>query len=348
MNFVREEDIQNIIARIPYQECEGKTFLITGASGFIASYMVDTLMYLNRFLKEKCTVIALCRNVNKAKDVFKEYLNLPSFKLFFQSVEKEIDLEEKADYIIHAACSSSSLKQKQIPAEILSCNTVGTYQALEYAKKVGIKSFLFLSSGAVYGRMPEEIEEITEKDSFYIDFADARNCYAEGKRAGEALCATYWKQYGVPTKSIRISHTYGPGIDLDDGHVYSDFARNICLNENLKIKGDGTDARPFCYIVDALVASFLVLFCGESGESYNMANQKENLSIRELAEKLTKEAFPERKLRIECKNCSDSVGKKILINTDKLEKLGWKPTIDAVEGFRRTVKSFEDGEKVHD
>ena len=252
----------------------------------------------------------------------------------------------RADYIVHAASCSSTRMFRLIPVDVLSANVLGTYNLLEFARKSGAESFLYFSSGAVYGDIKRTpIKEVKENDLFLLDFRAPENCYAEGKRAGEALCAAYWAQYGIPTKSIRISHTYGPGIDLNDGHIYSDFVKSICLKEKLVINGDGTDSRFFCYITDAVVALFLVLLKGMAGEVYNMANRNENWSVRELAEKLIKEGFPERKLEIEQKIVANSHTKKLHINTEKLENLGWFPEVNVVEGFKRTVKSFEIGEK---
>lgn len=342
MDMVMEEDIRKIADAISYQNIENKVFLIAGANGFLASSMVHTLMYLNRYyLTKKCTVVALCRNKEKAEAIFREYLQDQCFHLCIQGVEEEIRVPQQADYIIHAASSSSTSDFKAIPAEILKANVIGTYNLLEFAHKAKVKGFLYFSSGAVYGEAAASGTDIKEDDYFPLDFLSVGSCYAEGKRAGEAFCKAYWKQYGIPAKIIRISHTYGPGIDLNDGHVYSDFIKNICDNKPLFIKGSGSDVRAFCYITDAAIAFFRVLFYGKGGEAYNMANCKETVTIRELAERLVCEAFPERGLNILCSNSGSEV-KKAIINVDKLKKLNWEPQVDIVEGFRRTVKSFEE------
>lgn len=157
------------------------------------------------------------------------------------------------------------------------------------------------------------------------------------------MCRAYWKQYRVPVKGVRISHTYGPGIDLDDGHVYSDFAKSIIAGKDIVIKGDGLACRPFCYVSDAVRAFFLILLCGEDGEMYNMANADMNVTIKELADLLTQTVFPERNLHVTVKGMAgDKAIRKIRINTNKLEKLGWSPEIDLEEGFRRLVRSEEE------
>jgi len=341
MNSVRGEDIKNIIERIPYKRLENKAILVTGANGFMASYIVDSLMYLNQHvLKQRCKVIALCRSYEKAKQCFEHFFDDSSFKLLIQNVEEKILLNENVDFIFHAAGSSASFVHRNAPADILQSNIVGTYNMLEFAKNKNVKSMLYFSSGAVYGNVPESISEVSESDYFAVS---NENFYSEAKRAGESMCRAYWRQYKIAVKIVRIGHTYGPGIDLNDGHVYSDFVKSICRYENVKITGDGTAVRPFCYITDAIVSFFFILLLGKDGEAYNMVNRRETLSIKELAEYLTRDVFGERNLGVEGHKLADYQDKKVEVSTNKLESLGWSPTVNVAEGFRRTVRSFEEG-----
>lgn len=342
MNAVREDDLKQIVATIPYEMCEGKTFLITGANGFLASYMVDTLMYMkcNGYIKQ-CTVVSLCRSREKAERIFKEWLDDNDFQLLIQSVEEKIVYAEKIDYIIHAASYSTTHLFESHAADVLNANVIGTYNTLELAKEKGCRGFLFFSSGAVYGGA--EVDELRENDTFSLDYLDMKNSYAVGKRAGEALCRAYWQQYQIPAMGVRISHTYGPGIDLDDGHVYSDFAKSIIEKKDLVIRGDGLDCRPFCYVSDAIRAFYSILFQGVRGEMYNMANSDMNVTIKELADLLTTAVFPERHLRVIVRKVSEGKAvRKTHINTDKLRKLGWCPKVSLKEGFSRLVRSMEE------
>lgn len=341
MNAVREDDLKQIIATIPYEMCEGQTFLITGANGFLASYMVDTLMYLKQsgFVK-RCSVIALCRSREKAERVFEEWMKDEDFHLLIQPVEEKLLYGGRIDYIIHAASCSTTHLFESNPADIMAANMVGSYHLLELARQKQVKSFLFFSSGAVYGEV--ETSEICEKEMYAIDYLKPKNSYAVGKRSGEALCSAYWKQYHVPAKGVRISHTYGPGIDLNDGHVYSDFAKSIVERKNLVIKGDGLACRPFCYVSDAIRAFYLILFHGEGGEMYNMAHNAMNVTIKELADLLTETVFPERRLQVVIENPSmEEKPHKVKVNVDKLERLGWRAEVNLEQGFRRLVSSIE-------
>lgn len=340
MNRIRQEDLKYIVDNIPYKRCENKVFLITGANGFLASYMIDTLMFLNEYcLEKKCTVIAVCRNEEKARRQFSEWVSHKEFMLLLQDVVEPIKEKIHVDYIIHAASKSATADFQKYPVDILKSNTLGTCNLLEFGKNQNISSFLFFSSGAVYGNNLENKSEIKETDVFTLDFGAVENCYAEGKRGGEALCQGYYKQYSLPTKIVRIGHTYGPGIDLQDGHVYSDFVSCIIEKKKLVVRNGGV-VRPFCYVADAVAAFFKILFEGENGEVYNMVNNKETISMYDLALKLTKEVFPERNIGVECLNNDKRTT--VIVNSDKLMHLGWNPCIDIKEGFKRTVKSFEE------
>ncbi len=342
--LIEKSDAEEIVKCIPYEKLEKKVILITGANGFLASAIIGLLIHLNKYhLINKCTIIALCRNRMKAEKKFKDYLGDKNFFLCIQNVEDKILLKSQVDFIVHAASNAVTAGFEKAPVDVLQANIIGTYNLLEFARTKQLNGFLFFSSGSVYGEATNKCSIISEEDYFGLDFGNYRNCYAEGKRAGEALCNAYWHQYNIPAKIVRISHTYGPGINLDDGRVFSDFVKYICQNKALLIKGSGKDIRPFCYISDAIIAFFLVLLEGRNGEVYNMANSKETVTIHELAEKLVYEAFPERRLEIKYKNkVSNNDVKKIEINIDKLLNLGWNPKIDIVEGFQRTVRSFEE------
>ena len=233
------------------------------------------------------------------------------------------------------------------PVGTLMPNCVGTYQLLELARKKATQGFLFFSSGEIYGNIPQSVTEVFENTVGLIDPAKLRSCYGESKRMGETMCRAWSHQYGIPTKSVRIYHTYGPTCDpKHDERVFSEFVGNIINGQDIIIKSDGKSSRAFCYITDATDAFFRILHKGQSGETYNMGNSECLISVRELAETLVN-CFPEKNLRVITeKRLPDSVYMESpvkemqIINTDKLRGLGWKPHIGIEEGFRRTVESL--------
>ncbi|MCR8746704.1 NAD-dependent epimerase/dehydratase family protein [Romboutsia lituseburensis] len=351
MNKIIEEDIKYIINNIPVKEFEGKSVMITGANGFISGYIVETLCYINEnILDDKCKIVALCRNELKAKAKFKNYLNKQYFNLLIQDVKETIEYDDKIDYIFHAASIANTREFGINPVGVIGANAIGTYNLLEYANKKDVEGFVFFSSGAIYGNLDSAKDFITENQSFGLDPLDIRNCYSESKRMGENMCYSYHKQFNIPTKIVRIGHTYGPGIDINDGRVFSDFAKSILDNEALIIKSDGTSKRAFCYISDAIIGFFLVLLNGNNGEAYNLTNNDYFISISELAEILVNEVFYNKKLDIiyysdpNEKDLRSKTKGCVSLNIEKIKKLGWNPKISIEEGFRRTIDSFSGGE----
>ena len=207
-----------------------------------------------------------------------------------------------------------------------------------------IESFLYFSSGEVYGKVSDAIEFVSETDYGYLDSMNVRSCYGESKRAGETICVSYMHQYGLPVKVVRPAHTYGPGMDLNDGRVFADFVRSIVNTQNIVMNSDGSATRTFCYLSDATLAFFKILLQGKNGEAYNMTNPTCEISILELAEKLI-HLFPDKNLKVVKKKqfptgyiVSQNVGHTMSI--EKLQQLNWKPEVDIENGFCRTILSY--------
>ncbi len=342
-----EEDLESIIhAEIPWNNLKSKTVLITGANGFIPSYIVETLLYLNEKLDFNISIVAYVRNFEKALKRFSNYSNRDDLNIVVQDICDPITYEDKIDYIIHAASQASPKYYKSDPVGTALPNIIGTKNLLEFAIKKNIESFLFISSGEVYGRQNNHVHLlIKENDYGYIDPMDISNCYAESKRMGENLCVGYFHQHKVPAKIVRPFHTYGPGLMLNDGRVFADFIKNIINNEDIVLTSDGSVRRPFCYISDVIIGFFTVILKGKNAEAYNVGFDKD-ISILELAELLIN-TFPEKNLSIIKKDFgNDNYLRTNIVrncpNINKINNLGWHPVISIEEGFKRTIEYFEE------
>ena len=222
-------------------------------------------------------------------------------------------------------------------------NVFGTYHLLEHVRNNKSNCFLFISSPDVYGDT-SEINSISESDFGYLDPLASRSCYGESKRMGEALCAAWLNQKNTPVKIVRPFHVYGPGMNLDDGRVFSDFVSNVVNKQNILIKGQGIEQRTFCYLADAVLAIFVVLFSGEVGEAYNIGNDKCEIQIKELAQLLVR-LFPQYKLSVAFDKPKDnrylkSPNRRGYPDTTKIKQLNWTPQYSLEEGFKRTIRSF--------
>ena len=236
-----------------------------------------------------------------------------------------------------------------MPVEVAEPNVLGTYHLLRLAREKGTQSFLFFSSGDVYGKMREGAGEIHEADVGAADPLDLLSCYGGSKRMGETWCRLFSVEYGVNAKIARIAHTYAPTMDIEsDPRVFSSFMKCVAAGTDIVMHSDGSACRPFCYIADAVAAFFLILFEGASGEAYNVSNDRAFLSIRELAEILVK-LRPELSLKVIAKErpkgaayLENNFNKANRPSADKLRELGWQCRFDAAAGFARVWRYLRD------
>ena len=341
MNKIIEEDIKEILSdKLPWGKLQNKTVLVSGANGFIPTYIVYTLLAL-----KTTKVLAMVRNKEKAMKKFSNILNEKNFELIVQDITEPFEINQKVDYIIHAASQASPKYYGCDPVGTLKANTIGTYNLLELAKNNNVEKFLFFSTGEVYGIIDDKTPDLIEEYCGCVNCTDVRACYGESKRMGENMCVCYSHQYNFPVNMIRLSHTYGPGVELNDGRVFGDFAKNIINNEDIILNSDGSAKRNFCYITDMIRALFYVLFYGESQNAYNIATENE-ISILELAQ-LMIDLYPDKHLSIKFnqdrtnKGYIKSRSSRATFIIDKIKKLGWKPNVDVKTGFKRMMDSYQ-------
>ncbi len=345
-NTIIDQDLATIAAApLPWHEFSGGTVLITGAAGFLPAYMVETILHLNRTtLQKSARVIALVRNVERARERFHRYLDRDDLQIVVQNISDPLTITTPVDYIIHAASQASPLFYRTDPVGTLSANVLGTWHLLTAAQQHPVKGFLFFSSGEVYGILPPGTPSIAEHEGGFLDPTDVRSCYGESKRMAETMCVAWAHQYNIPTRIVRPFHTYGPGMKLDDGRVFADFVRDILTGGPIVLQSDGSARRSFCYLADATLGFFTTLLRGENGAAYNIANPGGECSIAELADRLAAE-FKDEAITVERRTRTDpnyfvSPIRSTIPNIDKARALGWLPTHTIEQGFRRTVKSY--------
>ena len=344
MNNIIKADIEKIIeSDIDWGRFKNKKILITGANGFLPAYMVDTLMTANIMFDLNLNLICLVRNIEKAHKRFIDYINDKNLTFLHQDVCMPINNIYDLNFIVHAASQASPKYYGSDPVGTLKANTVGTYNMLELSTKNPIESFLYFSSSEVYGHT--EVNTISETDFGFLDCNTVRACYAESKRMGETMCKSWHHQNNIKVKIVRPFHTYGPGMDLNDGRVFADFVNNILNNKDIVLNSDGTAKRAFCYLQDATIAFFKILLNGKDGEAYNMGNPDAEVSIRSLAEILIN-MYPEKKIKVLIQNNTNVEGyiksavSKNSPDISKLNTLNWQPKIHVEEGFKRTIDSY--------
>ena len=317
-----------------------KSFLITGASGLIGSFLVDLLRYFGETSGLRVGICAAGRNPAALEERFSSHVGKAGFRLLRYDVNDRLDVEEKFDFIVHAAGNSSPGGFSADPVGTITANVFGVYNLMEYARGAGIERFLYVSSGEVYGQGAEGLEAFEESYSGYVDSTSPRSCYPNGKRAAETLGVSYFKQYGVDFVIVRPCHTYGPTALGSDNRASAQFVNDALAGKDIVMKSPGLQRRSYCYVADSVSALLSVLLRGKSGEAYNIANSASIVTIREMAETLAAKAgrkvvfdVPEEAERQGYNPVTQSV-----LASKKLEALGWKGSYSLAEGMEKTIR----------
>lgn len=329
-NSIFEEDIKNIINDFDMSVFDGKTILVTGATGLIGKLCVKSL--LNSGYNTQ--VIALVRDEEKAKNIFGKSKRLT---YLVQDINQRINTTRRVDYIIHAASTTSSKDFVEKPVETIYTAINGSRNVLEFAKNKRLEGMVYLSSLEIYG--VNEKENIKERDYGYIDILNPRSSYSESKKMVETMCISYGTEYGVPVKIARLAQTFGAGVSISDNRVFAQFAKAIINKENIILHTKGETKRNYCYTTDAVRGIFTILTKGENNNAYNVANENSYCSISEMAHLLENE-YTKVEYKIDEVNRGYNPTVKIALNTEKLNALGWEAKVDLKEMFDRLIMNF--------
>jgi nucleoside-diphosphate-sugar epimerase len=346
-SVIVEEDLQRIVGRpLPWADLANATVLVTGASGFLPAYMVESLLYRNEIDDQfGVHVVALVHDERRGMSRFSHYAGRDDLSIVVQDASDPLEFGGPIDVIVHAASNASPRFFGVSPIATMLPNVLGTMRLLQESVARSVSKFMFLSSGEVYGEVSAEQVPTRECDFGTLDPAAVRSCYAEGKRMGETMCAAWTAEHGVHTRIVRPFHTYGPGVRLDDGRVFADFIADVVAGRDIVMRSDGSARRAFCYLADATAGFFTALLLGEDALPYNVGNEEAETSIVELAN-MVAGLFPEKGLRVireERSSQSSYLVSQISRNmpdTSRLRALGWAPETTLEAGFKRTIRCY--------
>lgn len=322
MNKIVEEDLERILAyKLPWQMLRGQRVLVTGGTGFVGSWLAMTCA------RAGAKVAVTARDANEVP--LADEMGLSVYEC-----RGNVLLHALTDFcpaiIIHAASPGDPKQYLAKPVDCLDINILGTSQCLAYAIEHK-PTVMLISSGEVYGEgcvMPAE-----EWMFGCIDPGHPRACYSEGKRAAEALCYAYGRQYSVPTRVVRLFHSYGPGMRPDDSRVVPAMLATVQLGRNPVVRSKAK--RTFLYATDMVTGIMSVLLKGDNGEPYNVGSTCPH-EVKVVGE-LLNNGIVDYAQELE----GDSPHECLVPDITKMSSLGWYPMVDLVEGLKRMKESVQ-------
>lgn len=337
-------DLLEIANFIKTMELSDRTVMVTGATGLIGSLIIKSVIQFNRKEKEKINVIGMARDVNKVQDLFQdefcENQYIPYVRFIYQDISEPVPEDIECSYIIHTANSTSSHFFITNPVEVIESIYSGTKQILEYAKNHDVKGIVYLSSMEVFGTVCKA-ERLSEEDLGYLDIHNIRSCYSEGKRLAELLCKSYAEEYGLPVRVARLAQTFGAGISDEENRVFAQFARNAMNGDNIVLHTRGQSVGNYCYTSDTIKAILLLLKEGTDGEAYTVVNEDATMSIADMAQMVAGKFSGGKSTVVfdiqELNKYGYAPDTKMKLSAKKLNKLGWKATVDLEEMYKRMI-----------
>ncbi len=311
--------------------------MITGATGMVGAAVTDLLGLANDKLGLNLHILALCRNVERAKARF---AHLSCVEPLACDLTKPLSELPRADYILHAASNAHPMAFSADPVGTMQSNILGTMNLLSHLAATGGRRLLFVSTGEIYGENPAVKDGFSEDSFGRIDSMNPRSCYPESKRAAETMCASYVRQFGADAVVARLCYIYGPTIAPDNSRADAQFLRKAMAKESIVMKSEGLQMRSYCYVADAAAALLTILLRGECGQAYNVANRNSEHSIREYAHTLAELAGVEVVFDLppEAERAGYSTVTRAIQNPAKLEALGWKANTVLAEGLKHTLE----------
>lgn len=305
-----------------------KSILITGAAGFLGSHLCD------RFIREGYHVIGMDNLLTGSLKNIEHLFPLASFEFYHHDVTKFVHIPRNIDFILHFASPASPIDYLKMPIQTLKVGALGTHNLLGLAKAKKAR-ILVASTSEVYG--DPLVHPQTESYWGNVNPIGPRGVYDEAKRFMESITMAYHNFHQVDTRIVRIFNTYGPKMRLDDGRALPTFMSQALRGEDVTVFGDGSQTRSFCY-VDDLVEGIYRLLLSDYHLPVNIGNPVE-ISLLQFAKEIIALTGSSSKIVYEPLPQDDPKQRQPDISKAK-ELLNWQPTIDRMEGLRRTLAYF--------
>jgi nucleoside-diphosphate-sugar epimerase len=266
------EDLSRLVRQEEalFGELKGASILITGATGWFGVWMLDALCAADDMLGLDIKLSAVSRDPRRFLQRFPRFISDPRLKWIKSDVRQLGTNYGPFSHVIHAAADSAAPSGPEASRQLFDSIVEGTRRAVALAGP-SCRSFLLLSSGAVYGPGHLGRTRVNESDLSGPDPCSAQSAYAEGKRAAETIAAMGVGS-GMPIRIARCFAFVGPHMPFDRHFAIGNFIADAVHGRIIRVKSDGRAERSYLYMADLLRALFRILCHGSIGRPYNVGS----------------------------------------------------------------------------
>lgn len=329
------DDLEYILERTAplWDALRGERLFLTGGTGFFGRWLLESFAWINQRLHLNAQVCILSRAPQRfARRA--PHLEANS-ALCWQTGDVRSFAFPIGDYpfVLHAAAEASARLNREAPHEMFDVILSGTRRVLEFSAQAKTSRFLFISSGAIYGRQPPELSHLPETYPGAPDPLAPGNAYGGGKRAAEQLCALS----GLAVTIVRPFAFVGPFLPLDEHFAVGNFLRDALQGGPIRIQGDGTPLRSYLYAADLTIGLWTALFTGTPGRAYNLGSA-EALSIYQIAEEVATCFAPRPVIEVAKTAPLNQIPERYIPDiTRAIHELGLQPRFSTNQAIQRTA-----------
>jgi len=322
---------------------KGTRLFITGGTGFVGSWLLESLVHANDRLALGLHITVLTRSPGTFQTRMPHLATHQTLTLVAGDARKLPEDLGAFDGVIHAATPASAAINRDEPELMLDVIVDGGRSVLDLAACCGPIPFLFTSSGAVYGRQPTAMERIPETYLGGPDPLNAASAYHEGKRAGELQCAIAREQSGLQTKIARLFAFAGPYLPLDSHFAIGNFIADALADRTIVVKGDGTAVRSYLYAADMIAWLWAIYARGIPMRAYNVGSDS-GADMATLARTVAavRRPSPTADIEIHGKPQAGAPADRYVPDTTRIRtELGVESLVDLPDAIRRTIAFHE-------
>lgn len=334
------EDLDHVLAHTEplWKEMRGERIFLTGGTGFVGTWLLESLLWANRRMNLDVRAVLLTRNPAAFVERLPHLAGDEAVTLWRGDAASFEYPEGSFPLVVHAATQPYVAPNPERPVSIFSSNVAGTERVLELARLRGTRRFLFTSSGAVYGKQPPALSHIAEDYAGAPLTADTNSAYGQSKRVSEFLCASYARVYGFDAAIARLFAFVGPYLPLGAKYAVGNFLGDVLAGGPIRIAGDGSPYRSYLYAADLAIWLWTMLMRAPSATPINVGSP-DAITIADLARRVAAMTAPETEIRIALQSMPAVAAQRYVPATGLAERaLGLRPWISLDEGIRRTYR----------
>lgn len=331
-------DLDHIMAHTPgvWPEFDRARVFVTGGTGFIGTWLLESLFWARRRLDLDLSVTVLTRDPSAFARKAPHLAGEKGLDFVVGDVRSFAFPEQRFTHVVHAATAASAKLNLEEPLEMFDTIVGGARRVFEFAGRCGARSVLHTSSGGVYGQQPADLPQVPEDYPGAPDPLDRHAAYSEGKRMAEMIGSIESERLGYAHKVARITALVGPHLPLDIHYALGNFIRDALAGGPIRILGDGTPCRSYLYIADLAAWLWVIMVRGASNRPYNAGSDR-GISLLEAARAVNRACGGNLEITVAKRPMNDGRPVRYVPSTQRARtELGLEQWIDLDTALRRT------------